>query len=427
MKAKVSFVLLYLFIFPSINSMGIAFLTPTNTTFTYPLLSSPTDGVSNYNVTESVKYEVVINFSMTHNELSPQYYGFKVARLNDRQPNSGITQYCPPYQETKLLYNSITGYDDIKFEHLDKFNNTYDLFNTTLSQDETLTLDQKYNITLNEIRFTDIQTGDIGSYNPGDEIHILYNVTEIFYECNNPTLRDRSNNIVSTENNTVEKARKIFNWIVNNIDYQLQTNEIGALEAYNQRSGDCSDLSDLMITLLRIQSIPARKVVGFLITNNPSHNPKVGNKYIFDLNYDGATQSISSTNEILAHAWVEYYVPDIGWIACDPTWGEGYFNRIDLFRFGLNIGAWFFLPEADPPFDYISEFPINPSPICSDHEAYNWQYSIEVTVLETDLTSPTSFPLFAVIFIVVGLAVILLAIILLLRRGSKKDIVAYDY
>lgn len=48
-------------------------------------------------------------------------------------------------------------------------------------------------------------------------------------------------------------------------------------------------------------------------------------------------------------------------------------------------------------------------------------------MLETDLTSPTSFPIFAVIFIVVGLAVILLAIILLLRRGSKKDIVAYEY
>ncbi len=427
MKAKVSFVLLYLFIFPSINSMGIAFLAPTNTTFTYPLLTSPTDGVSNYNITESVKYEVVINFSMIHNDNSPQDYYFKVARLNDRQPNSVITQYCPPYQETQLLYNSTTGWDDIEFEHLDKFNNTYDLFNTTLSKDETLTLDQKYNITLNEISFTDIQTGDIGSYNPGDEIHSLYNVTQIFYECNNPTLVALSNSIVNPLDNPVEKAQDIFNWIVNNIDYQAQTIEIGALEAYNQRSGDCSDFSDLMITLLRIQSIPARKVTGFLITNNPSHNPKVGNKYIFDLNYDGATKSASSTNEILGHAWIEYYVPDIGWIACDPTWGQGYFNRIDLFRFNLNIGAWFFLPGATPPYDYISEFPINPSPVCSDHEVYDWQYSIEVTVLETDLTPPASFPIFAVIFIVVGLAVILLAIILLLRRGSKKDVVAYEY
>jgi len=427
MKAKVSFVLLYLFIFPSINSMGIAFLAPTNTTFTYPLLTSPTDGVSNYNITESVKYEVVINFSMTHNKILPQYYCFKVARLNDRQPNSVITQYCPPYQETQLLYNSTTGWDDIKFEHLDKFNNTYDLFNTTLNIDETLTLDQKYNITLNAIRFDDIQDEDIGTYNPGDKIHSLYNITEIFYECHNPTLVTLSNSIVNPLDNPVEKAGDIFNWIINNIDYQAQINEIGALEAYNQRKGDCSDFSDLMITLLRIQSIPARKVTGFLITNNPSHNPKVGNKYIFDLNYDGATKSASSTNEILGHAWVEYYIPDIGWIACDPTWGEGYFNRIDIFRFNLNIGAWFFLPGATPPYDYTSEFPINPSPICGDHEAYDWQYSIEITVLETDLTPPTSFPIFAVIFIVVGLAVILLAIILLLRRGSKKDIVAYEY
>ena len=426
MKAKVSFVLLYLFIFPSINSMGIAFLTPTNTNFTYPLLSSPTDGVSNYNVTESVKYEVVINFSMTHNEMSPQNYGFKVARLNDRQPNSVITQYCPPYQETKLLYNSITGYDDIEFEHLDKFNNTYDLFNTTLNSSiNTLTLDQKYNITLNAIRFDDIQNEDIGVYNPGDEIHTLYNVTEQFYECNNTSLIDRSNNIVGTENNTVEKARKIFDWIINNIDYQDQINEIGALEAYNQRSGDCSDFSDIMITLLRIQSIPARKVTGFLITNNPSHNPKVGNKYLFDLNYDGATKSASSANEILGHAWIEYYVPDIGWIACDPTWGEGYFNQIDFLRFNLNIGAWFFLPGASIGYDYTSEFPINPSPICSDHSAYDWEYSIEITVLDTNLAPISPFPIFVVIFIGVGFAVILITSVLLIKR--KKEIVSNEF
>ncbi len=52
----------------------------------------------------------------------------------------------------------------------------------------------------------------------------------------------------------------------------------------------------------------------------------------------------SSNNEILGHAWVEYYISGLGWIASDPTWGNGYFSNIDFLRFSLNNGAWFFLP-----------------------------------------------------------------------------------
>ncbi len=425
MKPKRSSIFLYLLVLISINSMAITMLIPSNTTISYPYLSSYSDGVSNYNITQNVKYQVVINFSLSLSKPSSQMYYFKVARLNDRQPNSLLTPYCPPYQESELLYNSITGWDSNEMGSLDKFNNTYDLFNATLSGSETIRLNQKYNITLNEIKFSDIQDEVIGTYNPGDDIHTLFNVTEEYYECNDPTLVACSNSIVNPTDNPIEKARDIFNWIVNNIDYQEQNDEIGALEAYTKGYGDCSEFSDLMITLLRIQSIPARKVTGFLITNNPSSKPKTGKSYTFDINYNGLTQTVSSTNEILGHAWVEYYVPNIGWIACDPTWGKGYFNQIDFLRFNLNIGAWFFLPGATPPNDYISEFPINPSPVCSDHTAYNWQYSIEITVLETNLIPSPPFPIFVVIFIVIGLAVILIVVILLVRRGGKKEVFSY--
>lgn len=405
--------------------MGIISINYFNTIDIYPQLSTLDYGVSKFDVIQNVKYEVVINFTMIHNRILPQFYTFKVARLNDRQPNSILTKYCPPYQECEILFNNITGYDEINKGVLDKFNNSYDIFNTTLSRYERLTLNQKYNITLNEIKFNDIQSEDIGVYDFGDEIFTLYNTTEIFYECDNPSLVELSNSIVNPTDTPVEKAQGIFNWIVNNIEYKKQDEEIGALEAYNQGVGDCSDFSDLMITLLRIQSIPARKVTGFLITNNTSLRPKIGDQYSFDINFNGLTMSTFSSKKILGHAWVEYYVPKIGWIACDPTWGQGYFNRIDLFRFNMNIGAWFFVPGATPPYDRTSEFPINPSPICADHHAYDWQYSIEITVLETDLTSSPPIPIFVVIFIVIGSSVILLAIILSLRKGSKKKIFSY--
>ena len=185
MKAKFTFFFLYLFIFPSINSMSIGLLTRSNAAVAYPLLSYSSEGVSNYIISQSVTYQVEINFTFTHISAIPQIYYFKVARLNDRQPNSTLTQYCPPYQESQLLLNTITGYDVIEKGFIDKFNNTYDLFNSTLNKFDTITLSQNYNITLNEISFKDIQDEDIGTYNPGDEIHALYNVTEKFYNCSN--------------------------------------------------------------------------------------------------------------------------------------------------------------------------------------------------------------------------------------------------
>ena len=421
MKFKFTYAFLFLIIFPSINSFGIALLTTNDTSTKYPHLSSPDYGVSHYNISQSVTYQVEINYTFTHNRLSPQYYIFKVARLIDRQPNSTLTPFCPPYQELKSFESTITGWDVIEEGFIDKFNNTYDLFNSSLTTSDKIILNYKYNITLNDIYFTKINQEDIGIYNPGDQIHTLYNLTEPFYECNNTDLITLSNSIVGSISNPVDKAEAIFNWITINIDYEKQDEEIGAYEAYNQGKGDCSDISDLMITLLRIQSIPARKITGFLISNNPSHRPMVGNKYLFDLNYTGATETQTFTNKILGHAWVEYYVPEIGWIVCDPTWKQGYFNGIDFLRFNVNNGAWFFLPGATPPYNYISEFPIIPSsPICSDHTAYDFQCTIEVTVLETNLRPPPVPPIYFIIFTTLGLFAVTTLIFLLQRRSAKK-------
>lgn len=89
----------------------VIFLFPTNVRSEINL--SAVDGVSNYQVNQSVTYQVEINYTLTHTKPGSQPYLFKVARLNDRQPNSTLTQYCPPYQEAELLYNSITGYDSL--------------------------------------------------------------------------------------------------------------------------------------------------------------------------------------------------------------------------------------------------------------------------------------------------------------------------
>lgn len=71
-------------------------------------------------------------------------------------------------------------------------------------------------------------------------------------------------------------------------------------EVYANRRGVCQDFANLLICLARLLSIPARYRMGYIHT---------GSKY------ENKIQSDAS------HAWVELYLPYIGWRGFDPTNG----------------------------------------------------------------------------------------------------------
>jgi transglutaminase-like putative cysteine protease len=73
----------------------------------------------------------------------------------------------------------------------------------------------------------------------------------------------------------------------------------GALNTLLQGSGVCMEYSDLFITLMRAQGVPARAAFG----------------YGFD--------SRTSNGEDNAHQWAEVYIPNLNaWVSVDTTWGE---------------------------------------------------------------------------------------------------------
>jgi len=415
MKITRVFLFMYLFFFPVTVS---AFPWPSlSTTMFYksPFTSSPDYGVSNYNIPQSVKYQVEFNFSLTHKSMINYEYLLKFARLNDKQPNSLLTQFSPPYQESKLLFSNITGSNNPPYLLQDKFNNTYDLFNNSLSNNEEITLNQLYNITLNEVVFKGI-SGAGGVYNVSDKMFELYcNTSELYYERNNTDLINESNNIVGSITDPVLKAEKIYDWVSDylNYDENLPPQEKGALWAYNNEKGDCSEYTSLMVTLLRIQNIPARKVTGFLISNNPALRPQVGDEWDFSFTRKDGIE----TTDILGHAWVEYYAPDIGWIACDPTWegsSTNYFNRNDYLRFHLNVGQWFSIPGLPDN----SEFG-NPCVVYEGGSSFDYSYQVKITVLESNLLPLEQFPFLFLVFVGIGIAAVLITLILIIKR--KKD------
>jgi len=70
-------------------------------------------------------------------------------------------------------------------------------------------------------------------------------------------------------------------------------------EAIEARKGVCQDFAHVMLALCRASGIPARYVSGYFHVDTPSEDPA-------DANHQ-------------SHAWVECYLPDIGWAGYDPT------------------------------------------------------------------------------------------------------------
>ncbi|WP_437753304.1 transglutaminase family protein [Sorangium sp. So ce1389] len=94
-------------------------------------------------------------------------------------------------------------------------------------------------------------------------------------------------------------------------------------DVFASRRGVCQDFANLFICLARLLGIPARYVCGYIYTGNV-----------------GANRAGSDAT----HAWVQLYIPNIGWKGFDPT--NGVLTSLDHVRVGYGRNTLDATPTA---------------------------------------------------------------------------------
>jgi transglutaminase-like putative cysteine protease len=114
-----------------------------------------------------------------------------------------------------------------------------------------------------------------------------------------------TDDITAGENSRYEQAAAVQQWLKTNRGYSLDTSidpskPIAEQLLFEVDAAYCQQFATTMAVMLRTQDIPARYVVGF------APGKQVG------------TDEYLVTSD-RAHAWVEVYFEDVGWVRFDPT------------------------------------------------------------------------------------------------------------
>ena len=121
-----------------------------------------------------------------------------------------------------------------------------------------------------------------------------------------PRIPKLAQQIASGSNNNYDKAANIERYLKTRLGYTLDLTGPPSADPlayflFVRRAGHCEYFASAMTVMLRSLGIPARYATGFL----PGQFNDVGGDYI-----------VRASD---AHAWVEAYFPEYGWITFDPT------------------------------------------------------------------------------------------------------------
>ncbi len=141
-------------------------------------------------------------------------------------------------------------------------------------------------------------------------------------EADDPSIEALADQLSEGQDNPCQTLRVLYDYVGDNMTYSsYQASDHGAKWALDQRSGDCTEFADLLLALSRAAGIPARFLEG--VTYREGTRSELGQ---------------------IKHDWLEAYLPGVGWVPLDPTWGrfaerrESYFARMSPDHIVVTVG-----------------------------------------------------------------------------------------
>ena len=243
---------------------------------------------SAFSIVESKAYAVQEHFLITnHGPGMPSKHNLWVALIDDQ----------PPYQE--VLERSISA---DKYEIFsDEYGNQMAEFDLVgLPPGESLEVEIDYQVKVNRLAY-DLShcEGDLPPFFTQPEYHI---------ESNNPQILALSEDLSRGTKTACDRARAFYDYVGDHLVYTYNGRNWGAQAALGEMGADCSEYTSLTIALNRAAGIPARYLEGVLYLDEP-------------INEMAKTE----------HAWLEVYLPGVGWTPVDPTLGRALLFRNDYF------------------------------------------------------------------------------------------------
>ncbi|MCF8302523.1 MAG: hypothetical protein K9I94_04535 [Bacteroidales bacterium] len=118
------------------------------------------------------------------------------------------------------------------------------------------------------------------------------------YQIDHPSIQNAVKKSVGNETNPYWMARNIFNYIIDNMYYEMVGGWNTAPAVLERGNGSCSEYSFVYIAMCRAAGIPARYVGSLVVRGDDA-----------------------SMDDVF-HRWVEIYLPNFGWIPVDPSGGD---------------------------------------------------------------------------------------------------------
>jgi len=127
---------------------------------------------------------------------------------------------------------------------------------------------------------------------------------EKYIESNHPAILRAAADLKRAD--AMQTIKEIFDWVASHVQYSgYADQERGALYAFEQKKGDCTEYMDLFVALCRANGIPARRIGGYICPESTVLKARDYHNW-GEFHIDGTWQMADPQNKVLMQNQADY-------------------------------------------------------------------------------------------------------------------------